>query len=421
MNEDHIEKFSDIAEHLKAELNLMDSVEHKIKKGIDEITLNDEDYGIISEIADNILEPFYEEFGFDEDIVRNYSLKYLEKEHPEAFKKFLNKLTEHEVAKEIGSMKRFPYKPKPTRENVSIETLLKEFSYGNKEEREDACRQLEERFSAQSHDCQILIMKALLTADNYTRGNCYLKLLSEWWDDAFIPDVEQHWQTYRDSVCLRIIAHRFPLDYVLAHRIEIEQADYQSLCLRLATEEDFFIDKSRLSRMEYGRIIANNHIHLDEVEADVFLFGYILTHLDSQLTQPQYYLQNDENVSYPIYDIYEYYGYYLSLLINYKPSLTFIPGVRYLIWVLNNTDNTKTIMKFLLWNKRLQLRIPSFISEEKDQATEIQKLKGNFKAYMDWSWNYLMELAIATFPIDQSLITDDFSLFAEDLGVFAPY
>lgn len=32
MNEDHIEKFSDIAEHLKAELNLMDADEYKKQK-----------------------------------------------------------------------------------------------------------------------------------------------------------------------------------------------------------------------------------------------------------------------------------------------------------------------------------------------------------------------------------------------------
>ena len=76
MNEDHIEKFSDIAEHLKAELNLKDFVENRFKKGIDEITLNDEDYGIISEIANSLPESF-KEFGFDEDIVTNYSLKFL--------------------------------------------------------------------------------------------------------------------------------------------------------------------------------------------------------------------------------------------------------------------------------------------------------------------------------------------------------
>ena len=437
MNNNPTDHFTQFSEQLKGELNLIDSEElnrmkeHKsqlqenFKKGIDDITFNEEDYDIIREIVDNLPESYYKEFGFDEDILMDGNLKHLEEEHPETFKEFLKKLTEYEIATGTGKIENFPNEPKPLK-NTPIETLLITFYQGNEKEREDACVQLEKRFYAQIHDCQIIIMKALLTADEYTRRICYLKLLSEWWDDAVIPDVERNWQTFREPNCLRVIAHRFPLDYVLSHRVEIEKAGYLSLCLRLASDKDFIIDKSRLSRKEYCHIVASNHIHLDQTEADDLLFGHVLHYLTTEYQPPKYYTQYwDEEVYYPIGKFYENYEYFLSLLLNHKPSLTFIPGMKYLIWTLSNTGNTSTIMKFLLWNKRLQLNIPGFLSEEYNQANTIQLLKSNFKTYMDWSWKQLLKLAEETFPIDKSIITnkfrdaDDFSV--RDYEDYEPY
>ena len=338
----------------------------------------------------------------------------------------MKKLTEHEIAMDVGDIKALSNEPKTPRENEPIETLLKIFYQGNEKEREDACIQLEKRFYAQTHDCQIFIMKALLTADSFTRRICYRKLLSEWWDDAIIPDVERNWQTFREPDCLRVIAHRFPLDYVQSHEFEIGEADYLSLCLRLASDNDFIIDKYRLSRKEYCRIIASNHLHLDQTEAEDLLFGHVLHYLTNGYQPPKYYTQYwDEDVYYPIGQFYDNYEYFLSLLLNHKPSLTFLPGMKYLIWTLSNTGNTSAIMKFLLWNKRLQLNIPGFLSKEYNQADTIQLLKSNFKTYLDWSWEQLLKLAEETFPIDKSIITNEFR-DADDFSViylkdYAPF
>lgn len=429
MNDNSTEKFADLAERLKNELLLIDSDElnrmkkHKaqmqenFKKGIDEITLDEEDYLIIDEIVNNLPESFFKEFGVDKDTLMNADWVNLEKKHPEAFKKFLKKLMEHEIATVVGDIKLSSNEPKPLRENKPIETLLKNFYQGNEEEREDACIQLEQRFFAQTHDCQIFIMKALLTADSYTRRICYLKLLPEWWDDAIIPDIERNWQTYREPNCLRVIAHRFPLDYVLSHEFEIGETDYLSLCLRLASDNDFIIDKYRLSRKEYCRIIASNHLHLDQTEAEDLLFGHVLHSLMDGYQPPNYYSEFwEKKVYYPIGEFYDNYEYFLSLLLNHKPSLTFLPGMQYLIWTLSNTGNTSTIMKFLLWNKRLQLNIPGFLSKEYNQADTIQLLKSNFKTYLDWSWEQLLKLAEETFPIDKNIITNEFR-DADDFSV----
>ena len=101
MNDNPTEKFEGLTEHLKKELNLIDSDElnrmkkHKaqmqenFKKGIDEITLDEEDYYIIKEIVENLPESFFKEFEFDKDTLMNDNWLYLEDKHLEAFKKFL--------------------------------------------------------------------------------------------------------------------------------------------------------------------------------------------------------------------------------------------------------------------------------------------------------------------------------------------
>lgn len=87
MNDNPTEKFADLAERLKNELLLIDSDElnrmkkHKaqmqenFKKGIDEITLDEEDYLIIDEIVDNLPESFFKEFGVDKDTLMNADCK----------------------------------------------------------------------------------------------------------------------------------------------------------------------------------------------------------------------------------------------------------------------------------------------------------------------------------------------------------
>ena len=99
--------------------------------------------------------------------------------------------------------------------------------------------------------------------------------------------------------------------------------------------------------------------------------------------------------------------------------------MQYMIWTLCNTGNTSTIMKFLLWNKHLQLTIPGFLSKEYNHADTIQLLKSNFKTYLDWSWEQLLHLAEETFPIDKSIITNEFR-DADDFSViylkdYAPF
>ena len=398
MNEDHIEKFSDIAEHLKAELNLMDSDEYLRMKR-------------------------------QEAIARRKQLL-------DSFKKSLDDFTLTEEEREIiEPSEDEEVRQEPLQNNAPIEALLTAFQNNNEE---SVSKELEYRFYGQSHEVQMRIIKAFLNGNEDNRKFCYWLLLEDWWDDAVIPDIEKLWETYREPQCLRVMAHRFPLSFVLAHQEEIAKENYAWLCLRLASEKGFVIDKTKLTRKQYGRILASNRIHLSDDEADNLLFGYIIAYL-SPYNSGEYikYLVSDfieESVSSEYKptrrfddDIRFLFGNYnnlekcLSGFLNYKPSLIALPDMKYLIWVLKHTGNITTLKKFLLWNKNIQQHIPPLWSEDDCQALTIQLLEDRYKAYLDESWEQLKSLAIVTFPIDVNNITYEFRVNTEEDMCYESY
>ena len=372
MNEDRAERFANISERLKTELNLMNFDEYlrmkkeeaiarraqllaSFRKSLDDFTLTKEEREIIEPTEDEIVR---------QEPVQKY--------------------------------------------NAPIETLLAAFQNND----EESAMELEYRFYGQSNEIQMRIVKAFLDGNEDNRRSCYWWLLGDWWDDAIIPDIEKTWETYREPLCLRVMAHRFPLSYVLAHQEEIAKENYLWLCLRLASEKGFVIDNTKLTRTQYGRVLASNHIHLSDDEADDLLFGYIKKHFWLEYKPPRYW---DDNILFSLGDYYDFETC-LSWFLNYKPSFIVLPDMKYLIWVLQQTGNITTLKKFLLWNKNIQQHIPPLLSEDDGQPMTIQMLKDRFKAYLDESWEQLKYLAILTFPVDENNITYEFRVNPEEEG-----
>ena len=390
MSEDSAEKIVIFSERLKTELNLMDSEEYarikrqeaiarkaqllaSFKKSLDDFTLTKEEREIIEPTED--------------EIVRQ------EPEH---------------------------------KNNAPIETLLAAFQNND----EESAMELEYRFHGQSNMDQMRIIKAFLNGNEDNRRSCYWWLLGEWWDDAIIPDIEKIWETYREPLCLRVMAHRFPLSFVFARQEEIAKENYVWLCLRLASEKDFVIDKTKLTRTQYGRVLASHHIQLSDDEADDLLFGYIkaylspyksgeyIKHLVSDFIEECVYSEYkpsrrfDDDMRFLLGN-YNDLGKCLSGFLNYKPSLITLPDMKYLIWVLKHTGNITTLKKFLLWNKNIQQHISPLFSEDDCQPMTVQMLEDRYKAYLDESWEQMKRLAIATFPVDVNNITFEFGVDPE--------
>lgn len=438
------EQFDDIARALSDELSLISDDDQRIKelelakalnKRLDEIELNEQDFIIMDELCILRYLPdalVHQEFGTDSlNAQRFYSLY---EENPTRAINILNKLLKSEpefVEKNyiertttISFGRIIPVKPDektiivtPEEEQYPIKQLMDKLQSSNNQERSDASVFLEMRFWGQSLPCQIQIIKAVLSAKSLHKRDWLDILLNNWWDDAIMPDVEKAWLSYGEPECARVIMHRFPLDYVLMHQEELGKADYQFLCMHLAKEEGFNIDKSRLSQIQYYQVLANTHIRLNDDEAESLLFGRVKRLLNRNYKPWMYAVDNYYRYSRTAYDCADFYNNpdkYLKLLLNYKPTLYFLSDLKGRIQLLIQAGNTNTVVKFIAWNKYLQQNIPSFLSEESDQKIALQQLGDRFREYRSRSWERLIDLARETFPVEIKTEAKGFLDDAED-------
>lgn len=422
--------FNNIAKTLRDELSLINDDDPRIKeleiaealnKRLDEIELNEQDFIIMDELCILRYLPdalVHQEFGTDSlNATRFYSLY---EENPTRAISILNKLLKSEpefVEKNFIERttsilfgRSIPVNPDektiivtPEEEQYPIKQLMDKLQSGNNQERSDASFFLEMRFWGQSLPCQIQIIKAVLSAKSLHKRDWLDILLNNWWDDAIMPDVEKAWLSYGEPECARVIMHRFPLDYVLMHQEELGKADYQFLCMRLAKEEGFNIDKSRLSLIQYYQVLANTHMRLNDDEAESLLFGRVKRLLNRNYKPWIYAVDNYYRYSRTAFDCADFYNNpdkYLKLLLNYKPTLYFLSDLKGRIQLLIQTGNTNTVVKFIAWNKYLQQNIPSFLSEESDQKIALQQLGDRFREYRSRSWERLIDLARETFPVE---------------------
>ena len=438
------EQFDDIARALSDELSLLSDDDQKIKelekaealnKRLDEIELNAQDFIIMDELCILRYLPdalVHQEFGTDSlNAQRFYSLY---EENPTCAISILNKLLKSEpefVEKNFIERttsilfgRSIPVNPDektiivtPEEEQYPIKQLMDKLQSGNNQERSDASVFLEMRFWGQSLPCQIQIIKVVLSAKSSYR-RCWLDMLqNNWWNDAIMPDVEKAWLSYGEPECARVIIHRFPLEYVLTHQEELGKADYQFLCMRLAKEEGFNIDKSRLSQIQYYQVLANTHIRLNDDEAESLLFGRVKRLLNRNYKPWIYAVDNYNRYSRTAFDCADFYNNpdkYIKLLLNYKPTLYFLSDLKGRIQLLIQTGNTNTVVKFIAWNKYLQQNIPSFLSEESDKKIALQQFGDRFREYRNRSWERLIDLARETFPVEIKVEAKGFLDDSED-------
>ena len=431
-------QLDDIARTLGDELSLISDDDPKIKeleianalnKGLDEIELNEQDFIIMDELCILRYLPkalVEQEFGTDSLNAQRFYNLY--EENPTRAINILNKLLNSELkfgeknfierTNSIAFSRSISLNPDektiivtPEEEQYPIKQLMDKLQSNDNQERNEASDFLEMRFWGQSLPCQIQIMKTVLLSKELDKRWWFYMLQKDWWDDAVMPDVEKVWLANGEPECAKVIMHRFPLDYVLMHQEELGKADYQFLCMRLAKEEGFNIDKSRLSEKQYYQVLANLHIRLNDDEAESLLFGRVKHLLDRNYKHWIFAVDNYccySRTSFDCADFYNYPDKYLKLLLNYKPSLFFLSDLKGRIQLLIQTGNTNTVAKFIAWNKYLQQNIPPFLSEEYGQKIALQQLGDRFREYRNRSWERLVELAKTTFPIEIKTETKGF-------------
>ena len=452
----NIEQFDAVVGHLKQELSLLTDEEfyrsalkesHDVylhlqkeyKKGLDEIDLTENDLGLLDFIKERLPHSFWvlndlSEFIFSGDSlvsIKEYNYWYIDD--------FIQALCKGSWDGEI--MCEGGRNGKTREDEFQRDKFDEEWSDSlNEEKLEDVLMLVDSLLKGkhcwekealmrkiiddQPHQNKIMIMKFILsnTDDEYMsiwHSICFDILKDSWWDDALIPIVERYWvfslgSYFSQGDCASVIALRFPYDYVLEHREQLETWDYESVCCRLAREKGFVIDKSKMVRSRYFWILAINHIHIEDSEADRLLFEHIglwllsgWRHLSKKDTidWSRFIRLDSDRVKYK--DV-------LPLWFRYKPSLYEIPLVKTYALYLCSMGNTNTLAKLITWDHFLRSNINNMIEENGQEMVKVEQVPDAFVDNMDRMWRRFFELAIETCPIEKDQIKDEFISYYED-------
>jgi hypothetical protein len=445
--EKDLQQFDDIAAKLKSELSLQtdeefyrsalkeshDIYEHlqkEYQKGLDEIELTENDLGLLDYVKERLPHSFWwlndlSEFKFSGDSlvsIKEYNYWYIDD--------FIQALCkggwDGEIMCEGGRDGKIRVDESPRNK------FVEEWSDSlNEEKLEDVlmlvgslikgrycCEKealMRKIIDDQPHQNKIVIMKFILSNTDgdymyWWHNMCFNILKDSWWDDTLIPIVEGYKGDAREDYRASVIALRFPFDYVLEprHRQDLEFYDYESVCCRLAREKGFVIDKSKMERLRYFRILALNHIHVEDSEADRLLFEHIglwllsgWRHLSKKDTidWSRFIRLDSDRVKYK--DV-------LPLWFRYKPSLYEIPLVKTYAFYLCSMGNTNTLAKLITWDHFLRSNINNMIEENGQEMLKVEHVPDAFVDNMDRMWKRFLELAIETCPIEKDQIEQVF-------------
>lgn len=159
--------------------------------------------------------------------------------------------------------------------NAPIATLIR--NYVNKKSgKVSASRdEIKRRFDHLDWKDQKKILNAFLDACTSDREWAFTKLL-DYWDESFEPKVKELWETYHEYRCSWSVIRYFPLDYIKAHMDEFtDERDYYFICLRLAQDKTFVIDRSKLSDIDYLSLLYHTNRFITEDDARDTLFRVV--------------------------------------------------------------------------------------------------------------------------------------------------
>lgn len=167
--------------------------------------------------------------------------------------------------------------------NASIASLMKLYGTKRSGRKEDARREIQNRFNCLDYSVQKKILWLFLDGSKQDRAFCFKKL-RHCWDNAFEPKLIELWEKYRETECAEILVNYGNIDYIRQHPEDLAQsAGYYLVSKRLALEDkDFVIERARLKDPEaYVRLLYETHRTLGLDEATDILMQVI----DSSLLQ----------------------------------------------------------------------------------------------------------------------------------------
>ncbi len=164
---------------------------------------------------------------------------------------------------------------KQRKRNAPIITLIKNYINKKSGKVSESRDEIKQRFSGLDWKDQKKILEAFLDSCRSDRDWAYSRLIN-YWDDAFLPKVKDLWETLHEEKCSWSVIRYFPLDYIKEHVDDFtEERDYYFICLRLAKDKDYVINRAKLSKVDYLAALYHSDRFISCEDALETLFGVV--------------------------------------------------------------------------------------------------------------------------------------------------
>ncbi len=159
--------------------------------------------------------------------------------------------------------------------NRPITTVIKNYLDKKSGKVTESRNEIQRRFFGLDWKDQKRIMSAFLDSGKTDREWAYARLL-DIWDSSFEKRINSLWNQYHEYRCAWIIIRHFPLDYIKNNIDEFkDDRDYYFICLRLAKDKNYVIDRTKLSKTDYLALIYHTEREITDEEARDYLFSIV--------------------------------------------------------------------------------------------------------------------------------------------------
>ena len=164
---------------------------------------------------------------------------------------------------------------KQHKKNTPIATLIRNYTNKKCGKVSESREEIKWRFNALDWKDQKKILTAFLDSCASDREWAYGKLL-DYWDESFLPKVKELWGTNHEYKCSWSVIRYFPLEYITDHIDDFtDERDYYFICLRLAQDKSYVIDRAKLSKIDYLAVLYHSNRSISYDDAIDTLFGVV--------------------------------------------------------------------------------------------------------------------------------------------------
>ena len=226
-------------------------------------------------------------------------------------------------------------KSKERKRNTPVATLIKNYINKKSGKVPASRKEIQKRFDYLDWKDQKKIMQAFLESGKADRLWAYTKLLDNW-DKSFEPRIKELWEQSHEGIISWVVTHHFPTKY-LSQNIDkfTDDRDYYFICLRLAEDKSFIIDRSKLSITDYLSVLYHTDRPLSDDEARDLLYKTVhdVCTEDGDYTQLSRYAYGGK-------------GFVIGPILFQDVNLA--------VYYLRKMDLTDVVHQFEIWNEGVQ-------------------------------------------------------------------